>query len=80
MGSSHHQATSDGLTSTAELIQQATKEQRYLVVLEHVSDFVEWNTIRKYLPDNKKGSRTVVSSQNLRREDAVPSVRGSMVP
>lgn len=66
--SHHHQATcSDGLTSTAELIQQATKDQRYLVVLEQVSDLVEWNTIRKYLPDNEKGSRIVVSTQNLRR-------------
>lgn len=60
---SSHQAT-NGLSST-ELMQQVTNEQRYLVVLEQLSDLVEWNTIRMYLPDNKKGSRIVVSTQNL---------------
>ncbi|CAL5010956.1 unnamed protein product [Urochloa decumbens] len=56
----------NGMTRTAELIQQVTKEQRFLVVLEDVSDLVEWNTIRMCLPDNKKGSRVIVSTQNLR--------------
>ncbi|XP_066337537.1 uncharacterized protein [Miscanthus floridulus] len=63
VGSSHEATNS--LTST-EFKQQVTMEQRYLVVLEDLSDLVEWNTIRMYLPDNKKGSRIVVSTQNLR--------------
>jgi hypothetical protein len=67
VGSSYQQATNNnGLTSTIELIQQVTKDQRYLVVLEDVSDLVEWNTISMYLPDNKNRSRIVVSTQNLR--------------
>jgi hypothetical protein len=52
----------------AESIQQLltnNKEQRYLVVLEHVSEVAEWNAIRKYLPDNNNGSRIVVSTQDL---------------
>jgi hypothetical protein len=67
VGSSYQQATNNnGLTSTLELIKEVTKDQRYLVVLEDVSDLVEWNTIRMYLPDNNKGSRIVVTTQNLR--------------
>ncbi|KAJ1254894.1 hypothetical protein BS78_K310400 [Paspalum vaginatum] len=72
MGSSHKPAATatnvGGLTS-AELMQQVTKDQRYLVVLEQVSDLVEWSTIRMCLPDNNKGSRIVVSTLHLR--DAV---------
>uniref|UniRef100_A0ACD5TRE5 Uncharacterized protein n=1 Tax=Avena sativa TaxID=4498 RepID=A0ACD5TRE5_AVESA len=47
-----------------ELMKQV-KEQRYLVVLEGVSSVAEWDAIKMYLPDSKKGSRIVVSTEHL---------------
>ncbi|CAN6243713.1 unnamed protein product [Urochloa humidicola] len=54
----------DRLGDRAELINQV-KEHKYLVILEEVSTVVEWNAIKRYLPDNKNGSRIVVSTQDL---------------
>jgi hypothetical protein len=39
--------------------------ERYLVVLEQVSDAAEWDAIKAYLPDNKNGSRIIMSTQQL---------------
>ncbi|CAM0947870.1 unnamed protein product [Alopecurus aequalis] len=50
----------------AELMHQVSDEQRYLVVLEGVSNVLEWDAIRMYLPDSNNGSRVVVSTEHLR--------------
>uniref|UniRef100_K3ZNR6 NB-ARC domain-containing protein n=1 Tax=Setaria italica TaxID=4555 RepID=K3ZNR6_SETIT len=39
--------------------------QRYLVVLEDMSTMDDWDTIRAYLPDNRKGSCIIVLTQQL---------------
>jgi hypothetical protein len=63
---SSRQATSKGLTGAAELIiRQVIDRERYLVVLEQVSDAAEWDAIKAYLPDNKNGSRIIMSTQLL---------------
>ncbi|CAL4990881.1 unnamed protein product [Urochloa decumbens] len=49
----------------AELLQQVTTKQRYLVVLEQVSNAAEWEIVRKFLPPNENGSRIIVSTQHL---------------
>ncbi|KAM0930535.1 hypothetical protein ACQ4PT_000905 [Festuca glaucescens] len=49
----------------AQLMQQATNEQRYLVIVEELSTVEEWEAIRMYLPDSKNGSRIVVATQQL---------------
>lgn len=41
------------------------KKNRYLVVLEGLSNMSEWEAVRKYLTDSKNGSRIVVSTQQL---------------
>uniref|UniRef100_A0ACD5XU96 Uncharacterized protein n=1 Tax=Avena sativa TaxID=4498 RepID=A0ACD5XU96_AVESA len=62
---SSHQANVDiGHLSKAQLMQQVM-EQKYLIIVEEVSTVVEWNAIKVYLPDNKKGSRIVVATQDL---------------
>uniref|UniRef100_A0A8R7K5Y2 NB-ARC domain-containing protein n=2 Tax=Triticum urartu TaxID=4572 RepID=A0A8R7K5Y2_TRIUA len=53
----------DHLTK-AELMQQV-KVHRYLIILE-VSDVVDWDAVREYLPDNENGSRIIVSTKQLR--------------
>jgi hypothetical protein len=40
-------------------------QQRYLVIVEQLSTIVEWDAIRLFLPDNKNGSRIVVTTQKL---------------
>lgn len=40
-------------------------ENRYLVVLEGLSDMQEWDAIRSFLPDMKNGSRIIVSTQQF---------------
>ncbi|CAL4991659.1 unnamed protein product [Urochloa decumbens] len=39
---------------------QKINTHRYLIVLEDVCTMVQWDTVRSYLPDVKKGSRIVV--------------------
>ncbi|KAJ1275257.1 hypothetical protein BS78_05G122500 [Paspalum vaginatum] len=49
-----------------ELVQDFIKkmeEERYLVVLENISSMVDWDTVRAYLPEGKKGSWIVVTTQ-----------------
>jgi urease gamma subunit len=49
-----------------ELVQdfmEIMKEKRYLVVLENISSMVEWETVRAYLPDGKKGSCIIIPTQ-----------------
>ncbi|KAF8700237.1 hypothetical protein HU200_034617 [Digitaria exilis] len=41
------------------------KEHRYLVVLEGLSNMSEWQAVLTYLPDNRNGSRIVVSTKHL---------------
>ncbi|CAL5019251.1 unnamed protein product [Urochloa decumbens] len=60
------QATKSLITNDmAELLQQVTMKQRYLVVLEQVSNVAEWEIVRKFLPPNENGSRIIVSTQHL---------------
>jgi hypothetical protein len=61
---SSHQATKD-IAKATEVLQQVSKEQRYLLVVEGVSDVLEWNTIRKYLPENNNGSRIIVVTPHM---------------
>ncbi|CAM0908527.1 unnamed protein product [Alopecurus aequalis] len=48
----------------AKLMKQLN-QQRYLIIVEQLSTIVEWDAIRLYLPDNKNGSRIVVTTQQL---------------
>ncbi|KAF7056214.1 hypothetical protein CFC21_079194 [Triticum aestivum] len=62
---SSHQANVDvGHLNKAQLMQQVM-EHKYLIIVEGVSTVVEWNAIKMYLPNNKKGSRILVSTQDL---------------
>jgi hypothetical protein len=50
-------------TTQVDLIKefaQKEKNNRYLIVLEDLCTMVQWDAIRSYLPDRKKGSRIVV--------------------
>ncbi|KAL7239273.1 hypothetical protein ACSBR2_005220 [Camellia fascicularis] len=38
------------------------KESRYLVVIDHVWDTDAWASLRRALPDNKKGSRVIITT------------------
>jgi hypothetical protein len=51
------QATPDDLK---EEFAQKVNTHRYLIVLEDLYTMVQWDAIRPYLPDRKKGSRIVV--------------------
>ncbi|KAJ1275268.1 hypothetical protein BS78_05G123600 [Paspalum vaginatum] len=52
-----------GIDLLQEFMKQVNK-QRYLV-LEDVSTMVEWDVIRKYLPDMSNGSRIIASTQQF---------------
>ncbi|CAL5079087.1 unnamed protein product [Urochloa decumbens] len=39
-------------------------EKRYLIVLNDLSTVEEWDAIKEYFPDNKKGSRIIVSTEH----------------
>ncbi|CAD6220655.1 unnamed protein product [Miscanthus lutarioriparius] len=39
-------------------------EKSYLIVLNDLSTVEEWDAIKKYFPDNKKGSRIIVSTEH----------------
>lgn len=45
-----------------EFMQQVNRK-RYLIVLENLSNMVDWDAIRTFLPDKKDGSRIIVSTQ-----------------
>jgi hypothetical protein len=61
-GCRSHPATTKDVTNTAEVLQQVLKDQRYLLVLEGLSDLVWWNGIRMCLPENNNDSRIVVTT------------------
>ncbi|WVZ50481.1 hypothetical protein U9M48_001727, partial [Paspalum notatum var. saurae] len=44
---------------------QLVSDERYIVFLEDVPRVVDWEAVRVYLPDNKKGSCIVVHTQQL---------------
>lgn len=57
------------------------KEKSYLIVLNDLSTFEEWNQIKTYFPNNKRGSRILVSTKQvevatlcLEPESAVPEL------
>lgn len=66
-GSSLQGTTADAhlTNNTAKLLQQVTREQRYLLVLEQVTDFAAWNAITKYLSDYNNGSRILVTTPDI---------------
>jgi predicted GTPase len=39
-------------------------EKSYLIVLNDMSTIEEWHAIKEYFPDNKKGSRIIVSTEH----------------
>lgn len=39
--------------------------KRYLIVIENLSTMTEWDWIKQYLPDNKNGSRIMVSTPHI---------------
>jgi hypothetical protein len=39
-------------------------EKSYLIVLNDMSTIEEWHAIKEYFPDNKKGSRVIVSTEH----------------
>jgi hypothetical protein len=39
-------------------------EKSYLIVLNDLSTIEEWDAIKEYFPDNKKGSRIIVSTEH----------------
>jgi hypothetical protein len=41
------------------------KDETYLIVLNDLSTFEEWNRIKTCFPNNKKGSRIVICSQQV---------------
>jgi hypothetical protein len=62
---SSHQANIDvGHLNKAQLMEQVM-EHKYLIIIQDLSTVIEWNAIKMYLPDKKKGSRIVVSTQDL---------------
>ncbi|CAL5079086.1 unnamed protein product [Urochloa decumbens] len=46
-----------------EAFSEYVDEKRYLIVLNDLSTIEEWDCIREYLPNNNKGSRIIVSSE-----------------
>lgn len=47
-----------------EFIQQVDTN-RYLVIIEDIFSLAQWDSIRAYLPDRRKGSRIIVSTHQL---------------
>lgn len=39
-------------------------EKSYLIVFNDLATIEEWDAINEYFPDNKKGSRIIVSTEN----------------
>ena len=39
-------------------------EKSYLIVLDDLSTIDEWDAIKEYFPNNKKGSRIIVSTEH----------------
>ncbi|CAL5076539.1 unnamed protein product [Urochloa decumbens] len=47
----------------ADAFDKHVNGKSYLIVLNDLSTFEEWNWIREYFPNNKKGSRIIVSTE-----------------
>ncbi|CAL4984920.1 unnamed protein product [Urochloa decumbens] len=52
-------------TCLVQEFMQQVNNQTYLIFLEDVSTMVEWEAIRKYLPDRRNGSRIIVSTRQF---------------
>lgn len=46
----------------ADAFNEHVNGKSYLIVLNDLSTFEEWDWIREYFPNNKKGSRIIVSA------------------
>ncbi|KAM0930237.1 hypothetical protein ACQ4PT_001000 [Festuca glaucescens] len=44
---------------------EAVNSKTYLVVLENLTDMVDWDDVRRFLPDKKNGSWIIVSTQQF---------------
>jgi hypothetical protein len=56
-----------GMMKQADLVNvfcEHVNEKSYLIVLNDLSTIEEWDAIKEYFPDNKKGSRIIVSTEH----------------
>ncbi|CAM0908698.1 unnamed protein product [Alopecurus aequalis] len=54
----------EGADLLKEFVEEV-KTKTYLVVLENPADMIDWNTVRTFLPDMKKGSWIIVATQQF---------------
>ena len=49
-----------------EVFDTHVSENSYLIVIDDLETVMEWNCIKKYFPNNKKGSRIIVSTRQFK--------------
>lgn len=49
----------------ADQVSVCLEEKRYLIVIDGLTNIVEWDWIKTYFPDKKNGSRIIVSTQQV---------------
>jgi hypothetical protein len=49
-----------------DVLDTQVSDNSYLIVIDDLSTIMEWNCINKYFPNNKKGSRIIVSTPHFR--------------
>ncbi|CAL5002357.1 unnamed protein product [Urochloa decumbens] len=53
------------LSRVADKVSKYVHKKRYLIVIDDVSTVVEWDWIKTYFPNQKNGSRVIVSMQQV---------------
>ncbi|RLN12480.1 hypothetical protein C2845_PM09G03480 [Panicum miliaceum] len=48
----------------AEMLRRYLQDKRYIIILDDIWSISSWESIRCALPDNKKGSRVIVTTRN----------------